>query len=57
MHTRVGGGYSCWEAELPPISSVITKLRRQDPYIQQVQHRYRSPGAFSTGPITWPLQK
>jgi len=34
------------KAELPPIGSVITKLRRQDPYIQQEQHRYRSPRGF-----------
>ena len=34
------------QAELPPIGSVITKLRRQDPYIQQEQHRYRSPRGF-----------
>ncbi len=31
------------QAELPPIGTVITELRRQDPYIQQEQHRYRSP--------------
>jgi len=30
-------------AELPPIAAVISELRRQDPYIQQEQHRYRSP--------------
>ena len=34
------------KANLPPIGSVITKLRRQDPYIQQEQHRYRSPRGF-----------
>lgn len=34
------------QAELPPIAAVITKLRRQDPYIQQEQHRYRSPRGF-----------
>ena len=34
------------KAELPPIGPVITKLRRQDPYIQQEQHRYRSPRGF-----------
>ena len=34
------------QAELPPIAAVITELRRQDPYIQQEQHRYRSPRGF-----------
>jgi hypothetical protein len=34
------------KANLPPIGSVITKLRRQDPYIQQEQHRYRSLRGF-----------
>jgi hypothetical protein len=34
------------QAELPPIGTVITELRRQDPYIQQEQHRYRSPRGF-----------
>ena len=34
------------KAELPPIGSVISKLRRQDPYIQQEHHRYRSPRGF-----------
>ena len=34
------------KANLPSIGSVITKLRRQDPYIQQEQHRYRSPRGF-----------
>lgn len=33
-------------AELPPIGTVITELRRQDPYIQQEQHRYRSLRGF-----------
>lgn len=34
------------QAELPPIGAVITELRRQDPYIQQEQHHYRSQRAF-----------
>ena len=34
------------KADLPPIAAVITKLRRQDPYIQQEHHRYRSPRGF-----------
>jgi hypothetical protein len=34
------------KAELLPIAAVITKLRRQAPYIQQEQHRYRSPRGF-----------
>ena len=34
------------QAELPPIAAVISELRRQDPYIQQEQHRYRSPRGF-----------
>jgi len=34
------------QAELPPIGTVITELRRQAPYIQQEQHRYRSPRGF-----------
>lgn len=34
------------QAELPPIGTVITELRRQVPYIQQEQHRYRSPRGF-----------
>ena len=34
------------QAELPPIGTVITELRRQDPTIQQEQHRYRSPRGF-----------
>jgi len=34
------------QAELPSIGTVITELRRQDPYIQQEQHRYRSPRGF-----------
>jgi hypothetical protein len=34
------------KAELLPIAAVITKLRRQDPYIQQEKHRYRSPRGF-----------
>ncbi len=34
------------QAELPPIAAVITELRRQDPTIQQEQHRYRSPRGF-----------
>ena len=34
------------QAELPPIAAVITELRRQDPYIQQEQHRYRSTRGF-----------
>jgi hypothetical protein len=34
------------QAELPPIAAVITELRRQDPTIQQQQHRYRSPRGF-----------
>jgi len=34
------------QVELPPIAAVITELRRQDPYIQQDQHRYRSPRGF-----------
>jgi hypothetical protein len=38
------------QAELPPIGTVITELRRQDPYIQQEQHRYRSPRGFQTWP-------
>jgi hypothetical protein len=36
------------QAELPPIGTVITELRRQDPYIQQEQHRYRSPRGFQS---------
>ena len=42
----------CYEShtELPPISTVITELRRQDPYIQQEQHRYRSPRGFQHWP-------
>ena len=31
------------QAELPQIGTLISELRRQDPYIQQEQHRYRSP--------------
>ena len=38
------------QANLPPIGSVITKLRRQDPYIQQEQIRYRSPRGFQSWP-------
>jgi hypothetical protein len=38
------------QAELPPIGTVITELRRQDPYIQQEQHRYRSPRGFQSWP-------
>jgi hypothetical protein len=34
------------QAELPPFGTVITELRRQDPYIQQEQHRNRSPRGF-----------
>ena len=34
------------QAELPPIGTVITELRRQDPTIQHEQHRYRSPRGF-----------
>jgi hypothetical protein len=34
------------QAELPPIGTVITELRRQVPYIQQEQHRYRSLRGF-----------
>ena len=34
------------QAELPPIGTVISELRRQDPSIQQEQHRYRSPRGF-----------
>jgi hypothetical protein len=34
------------QAELPLIGTVITELRRQDPTIQQEQHRYRSPRGF-----------
>jgi hypothetical protein len=29
---------------------VITELRRQDPNIQQEQHRYRSPRGFQSWP-------
>jgi hypothetical protein len=35
---------------LPPIGTVITEVRRKDPYIQQEQHRYRSPRGFQTWP-------
>jgi hypothetical protein len=38
------------QAELPPIAAVITELRRQDPYIQQEQHRYRCPRGFQSWP-------
>ena len=38
------------QAELPPIGTVITELRRQDPYIQQEQHRYRSSRGFQSWP-------
>ncbi|MCP9852829.1 hypothetical protein KBZ14_08080 [Synechococcus sp. HJ21-Hayes] len=38
------------QTELPPIAAVITELRRQDPYIQQEQHRYRSPRGFQSWP-------
>lgn len=34
------------QAGLPPIGTVITELRCQEPYIQQEQHRYRSPRGF-----------
>lgn len=34
------------QAELPPIGTVITELCRQDPTIQQEQHRYHSPRGF-----------
>jgi hypothetical protein len=34
------------QAELPPIGTVITELRRQVPTIQQEQHRYSSPRGF-----------
>ena len=34
------------QADLPPIGTVITELRRQDHLIQQEQHRYRSPRGF-----------
>jgi hypothetical protein len=34
------------QAELPPIGTVITELRRQDPTIQQEQH----PGSIRSHP-------
>ena len=37
------------QVELPPIGTVITELRRQDPYIQQEQHRYRAAGLPALG--------
>jgi hypothetical protein len=36
------------QADLPPIGTVITELRCQDPCIQQEQHRYRSPRGFQS---------
>jgi hypothetical protein len=38
------------QADLPPIGTLITELRRQDPTIQQEQHRYRSPRGFQSWP-------
>ena len=34
------------KAELPPIGTVITELRRKHPTIQQEQHRYLLPRGF-----------
>ena len=34
------------QVELPPIGTLILELRRQDPSIQQEQHRYRSPRGY-----------
>ena len=34
------------QAKLSPIGTMITELRRQDPTIQQEQHRYRAPRGF-----------
>ena len=34
------------QAELPPIGTLISELRRQDPSIQQEQHRNRSPRGY-----------